>query len=261
MTKNMLMFLLFVATTKDQDGGYIITSPQRSLEEIDRIYATMPPVKYTPSLDRWKNLLRTKKLLEQGGGLRIVQLGDSIINDMSRSGWTLLLGRRYPQAKIQAITCVRGSTGCWWYKEESRLKKYVLDQKPDLLVIGGISQRGDMESIRAVVEKTRAHYKTEVLLLTGPFGSTDPQKEGWRFEIDPAGGDERARLKRLADEVQVGFIDLHGLWGSYVRDSGKDLDWFKRDQIHANERGEQILARLLELHFAREEEDNRRVEK
>ena len=37
------------------------------------------------------------------------------------------------------------------------------------------------------------------------------------------------------------FLDMEAAWGRYIRQSGKDLDWFKRDPIHANERGEQIL--------------------
>jgi len=249
----MLIYLIPLVFAADQDGGYTITKPRRTLEAIDRIYASMPPVRHVPPADRWKNLSGTRKRLEEGRTLRIVQLGDSIVNDTSRSSWTLLLERRYPGSRIQDITCVRGSTGCWWYRKEERLEKYVLRHRPQLLVIGGISQRGDMESIRAVAEKARARCGAEVLLLTGPFGRTDPRNKEWPPEIDPRGSDERARLKRLAGEIQVGFIDLQGLWGRYVRESGKDLDWYKRDVVHANERGEQILGRLLELHFAPEE--------
>ena len=38
-------------------------------------------------------------------------------------------------------------------------------------------------------------------------------------------------------------------WGRYIRDSGKDLRWSKRDDVHANERGMQILGQLLAGHF------------
>jgi len=43
---------------------------------------------------------------------------------------------------------------------------------------------------------------------------------------------------------------LETAWAGYIRKSGKDLDWFKRDPIHANERGEQILGRILESYFS-----------
>jgi len=251
---NFLALLLLGLAAEKDDGGYILTKPERSLEDIDKIYASMPPVKYSPPADRWQHIERTKKALEEGGKLRIVMLGDSIVNDTSRSGWTLLLGRRYPRVTIETVTSVRGSTGCWWYKEDGRLKKYVLDQKPDLLIIGGISQRDDIDSIRTVIEKVRAGSKAEILLMTGAFGDVDPRDDKkWSFAIDPAGKDYRARLKRLAEEVKTAFIDMHDLWGKYVRNSGKDLGWFKRDPIHANEKGEQILGRLLEQHFAPDE--------
>jgi hypothetical protein len=39
-------------------------------------------------------------------------------------------------------------------------------------------------------------------------------------------------------------------WGRTIRESGKDLDRFKRDPIHANIRGEQILGHILAAHLA-----------
>ena len=38
-------------------------------------------------------------------------------------------------------------------------------------------------------------------------------------------------------------------WARYVRSAGKDLDWFKRDEVHANERGEQVIGRILGAHL------------
>ena len=35
-----------------------------------------------------------------------------------------------------------------------------------------------------------------------------------------------------------------------VRASGKDLDWFKRDPVHANSRGEAVLGRILLAYFS-----------
>ena len=43
---------------------------------------------------------------------------------------------------------------------------------------------------------------------------------------------------------------MTGLWGKYIRESGKGVDWFKRDDVHANERGEQVLGALLAAYFA-----------
>ena len=235
------------AEAKDPDPNKAV------LEKIDAIYATIPPLKYTPPAGRWTCLPQTMNRLNEGGALRIVMLGDSIVNDTSRSAWEKLLQRRYPKCKIEKVTSVRGSTGCWWYKEENRVKEWVLDHKPDLVMIGGISNRDDVESIREVIKQIRAGAKAEILVMTGAFGSVDPRKDkDWTFEVDPKGSGYRSRLMKTADEEKVEFVDMTGPWGQYIRGCGKDLDWFKRDPIHANSRGEQILGRILETYFAPE---------
>ena len=90
-------------------------------------YAQIPPVQYSPPVERWEKLPKTRKLLTEGGTLHVVMLGDSIVNDTSRSCWNFIVERRQPKCQIEKITCVRGSTGCWWYKEPGRVQKYVLD--------------------------------------------------------------------------------------------------------------------------------------
>jgi lysophospholipase L1-like esterase len=221
------------------------------LARIDAIYAGMDPLDYTPPGDRWRNLDRTMQRLRDGGTLRIVMLGDSIIGDTSSSQYDLLLGRAYPKCKIEKITSLRGSTGCWWYKLDNHVEEYVLRHKPDLLMIGGISQRQDIDSIRAVIHQVRAKQSPEILLMTPAFGAMhDPHIVNWSFEIKAGTDDYRARLQRLAEEEKCGFIDMTGPWWRYVQQSGKCYGWFQRDQVHANERGFQILGRILEKFFA-----------
>jgi hypothetical protein len=228
---------------------------QAILKQIDAVYATIPPVKYQPAADRWKHLPKTVERLRQGGTLRIVMLGDSIVNDTSHSQFDRLLERTYPKCKVVKVISVRGSTGCWWYKEDGRVKEWVLDHKPDLVLIGGISQRDDVESIREVIRQTRAGGKAEILVMSGAFGSVDPRDDKqWKHAIDPKGTDYRARLLRMAAEEKVEFLDMSGPWGQYMRDSGKDLNWYKRDPVHANDRGFQVLGRILEKYFAPKEE-------
>ncbi len=236
----------------DEDGVYVLTRPARRMEQVDRAYAGMPPVRYTPPAGRWGGLPKTAAILKGGAGeLRVVMLGDSIVNDTSRSGWDGVLERRYPKCRITKITCVRGSTGCWWFKRPDRVKRYVLAHRPDLLIIGGISHRGDTDSVRELVGEVRKGSSCDVLLMTGAFGAVDPRDDKrWRFEIEPDGKGYRARLGRLAVELGAGFLDMTALWGRYVRESGKELDWFKRDPVHANERGEQIVGRILAAHLA-----------
>jgi len=42
---------------------------------------------------------------------------------------------------------------------------------------------------------------------------------------------------------------MEAAWACYIRNSDKELDWFKRDPIHINQRGEQILGHILESYF------------
>jgi hypothetical protein len=227
-----------------------MTEPEHTMEEIEQAYIQMPQVKYQPTDNRWDNLPLTKKLSD-GGEFRIVMLGDSIVNDTSRSRWDDLLQKDYPKSKITKVTCVRGSTGCWWYKEPGRVKRYVLDYSPNLLIIGGISQNDDIDSIQNVIQQVRAESKCDILLMTGAFGRMDPMDDSvWSFEIDPKADNYRSRLQRLANDEHTGFLDMTAHWGKYIRESGKSLDWFKRDVVHANIYGEQILGHILVAHFA-----------
>jgi len=220
------------------------------LERIDRLYGEIPPLDYEPPSPRCTRLPNTMRRLAEGPELRIVMLGDSIVNDTSRSAWEHLLMRAYPKCKVTKLTSVRGSTGCWWYKDEDRVQTWVLDHQPDLVMIGGISNRDDVDSIREVIRQTRAGSDTEIAVMTGAFGRTDPLADkSWSPAIDPTGDDYRARLHRMATEEQVELIDLHGPWGQYIRSCGRPLADFKRDPIHANSHGEQVLGRILLRYF------------
>ncbi len=224
---------------------------QAVLEKIDATYAEMPPVRFQPAADRWEHLPRTMQKLRQGGTLRIVMLGDSIVNDTSHSRFEHLLMRMYPKCKIEKVTSVRGSTGCWWYKEPGRVEQYVLRHRPDLVMIGGISNRDDVESIRDVIRQIRAASDAEIMVMSGPFGRTDPVGDpNWQPQFDPRGNSYRARLARMAQEEKVEFFDIEAAWGSYIRQCGKPLEWFKRDVVHANQYGFQVLGRILERYFA-----------
>ncbi len=243
----VLLSLLAASLAAAADDGYILRQNERTLEQIEAAYSQMSPVCYSPSADRWDRLDRTRERLAKGGVLRVVMLGDSIVNDTSRSAWDLVLMQRYPNCRIEKVTSVRGSTGCWWYQGPGRVQKFVLDHDPDLVVISGISQRDDLASIREVIGQIRAQASPDILLMTGAFGNVDPYDQWqWRRVIDPdCYSDYRKGLEGLAGELNAAFLDMEAHWAIYVRNSGKELDWFKRDPIHANERGEQILGRIL----------------
>ena len=87
--------------------------------------------------------------------------------------------------------------------------------------------------------------------MTPAFGFEESDFiKAWTYSVKADGNDYRARLMRLASEENCEFLDMTGPWWQYVQDSGKTYGWFRGDAVHANNRGTQILARILEKYFA-----------
>lgn len=220
----------------------------------DKLYASIPPLKWTPPTNRLARIPNFMKKLKAGGKLRIVMLGDSIINDTNNSLWDALLMRMYPQAEIQIIPSVLGSTGCWKYREEPYFKTYVADQKPDLLMIGGISHQSNSLAIKEVIEMTKKQVGCDIILMSGPMGAdTRPHVEGDMTTPLPkgtyGGNPFNEVLRTLADEQNIEFIDMNTIWYSYLYASEKPFEFFHRDILHADDRGKQVLGRVLEAYF------------
>ena len=181
-------------------------------------------------------------------------LGDSIINDTGSSPWELLVERQYPGSRIEVVTSVGGGKGCWYYQEDNRIQSYVLDYQPDLLIIGGLCQRGDMEAIREVIRQVRAAAQPEIVLMSGMFGKDeDPRTRPAALAREDAYSDAyREGLRRLAEQENAGFFDLSAAWGEYMRGIYTPYEFFMRDAVHANDRGRALAARLIAGYFCPE---------
>lgn len=228
----------------------IFGTPQRSLAQIAKIQAEMLRGEFTPPRPDWTHLKRTRRILTAGGDFHLLAMGDSIVNDTMRSAWLAKLGEAYPKAKIRGTVYVRGGGGCQHYKEEGRIQKNVVPRKPDLVFIGGISQK-DIESIREVITQLRAALPdVEILLATGAFGSTDPRDAEAMAKAKHSGtGEYGAALKKLAAEQRCAFLDMTTPWIEYLRSAKVHPHIFYRDRVHANEFGEQILSKILMAFF------------
>ncbi|OQB84883.1 MAG: hypothetical protein BWX88_02312 [Planctomycetes bacterium ADurb.Bin126] len=223
-----------------------------TLQRIDATYAGMDPITYKPPAGRFANIPKTAARLREGGELRMVLLGDSIMGNTSASQFDLLMMRRYPKCKVIKISALRSSTGCNWYQHENRVESYVLKHKPDLLVIGGISNGQDPEPVRSVVRQVRARMpEVEVLLLTPVFGAMrDAHIRTFTREIDTTKPNFRWGMQKVAAEEKCAFFDMTGPWWEYIQNSGKTYGWFMGDAVHANARGCQIIGRLLDIWFS-----------
>lgn len=225
---------------------YLFSSPCRSLAQIRQIREEMPPGTFSRPTNDWRHLSRTRRLLTRGGSLRLMAIGDSIVNDTMRSGWVALLREAYPKADIQATVYVRGGGGCQHYREEGRIANVVVPRQPQLVLIGGISQR-DVADIGVVIDQLRAALpEVEILLGTGAYGTVDPRDATALAKAPHSGtGAYGVALRKLAAEKSCAYLDLTGPWAEYLNSAGVHPHRFYRDVVHANEAGEQVLAKIL----------------
>jgi hypothetical protein len=213
-----------------------------------------PVVSFEPAADRWRHLPKSLATLAAGERLRIVMLGDSICNDTSNGLYETLLMERYPGARIEVVTNVRGGTGCTYYKDENRVQSYVLDDRPDLVIIAGISHGYDVDALQSVVRQIRAGSACEILVMTGAIARRDVIEPA--FVKEKSAGVALDMMERFPGSVAamcreegVEFFDMRRVWDAYVQQSYQPVEHFLRDPIHANSRGKAVLGRILGLYF------------
>jgi hypothetical protein len=224
------------------------------LDAADALYASMPPLTVAPPPERWALLAKTMDRLRSGGPFRIVMLGDESVRDVANSPLDVLIERLYPRVRLEIVASVRPDSGCWYFQHGIRVKNFILEYQPDLLVIGGNGHQEDVESIRSVIQQVRAKSACEILVMSGAMGPPDEgdprARPDWAPDPDPEGDAYRDRLMRMAREEKAECFDFEGAWGRYIQDCGKPYGYFLRDDLHANTRGRQALARILERYFA-----------
>jgi hypothetical protein len=177
--------------------------------------------------------------------------------DTGNSPFDVLIERLYPKAEVRLITSVRSSTGCSYYKDDNRVKEYVVDHNPDLLIIAGISHGHDPEPMRSVIRQVREQIDPEVMIMTGAVSPLDWFNNHYvvRSKLPKEKALENvntfaARAAVVAREEDAEFFHIRRAWDEYIQSCGVDPDFFHRDFIHANARGRQVLARIIESYFA-----------
>lgn len=258
------MRVAFVADAGDlriAEATITNASPTEVLAGNDALYATLPPVRTLLAPDRLRNLAAPCAVLQQGGALRVLVLGDSIANDMSNAQFHLLIQRQYPGSQITLLRSFGSGTGCAYY--QFHVRECVVDKQPDLVIIAGISHQGNAVAVRNVIETTRRLCGRPVafLVLTGaimqpgannrmrPDGTLISAEEAFRLATEQ----ERrflVELEAMRDDVGFAVFDMRTAWEEYLVASGRPRAWFQRDIIHANGRGKQILGRIMEQFFA-----------
>lgn len=210
--------------------------------------------------ERNESLPKTKAALTSKKPFTVVLLGDSIMNDTYTSNFIALFNRAFPGNRFHFILSVRGSTGCTYYHEPAHFKEYVAKYKPDLVVIGGISnrQKDSPEKgeacMKSVIDQSRA-LGAEVLVLTPPPSyewRKSPEDTKWSTDFVTSQGTmpmDSGYERKAASSCGVALWDMTTGPCDYIAASRKPLDYFRRDAVHNNDRGKQIIGRSLVEYF------------
>lgn len=251
----------------------------------DEIYAKMPAglETYFPDGKATALLPKTAAALRQGKPWRIIMLGDSIVNDTYNSNFQCLIPRAFPNSKVEYVASVRGITGVMYYQEPENFQTFVADLKPDLLIIGGISNANGVttaeskDAYRKIVGQAKPLGCEILLMTTGNAQDTRCYNPGqpdlplpasqWTASdalravvinkdmqtpefLSAAVGaflehDFANSVHALGKELNLPVLDETTPAYSYVHASGKPWGFFARDAIHSNCYGKQINGRIL----------------
>ena len=201
--------------------------------------------------DQKRFVSRTRGDLAAGADVTIVAYGDSITAGFAvRRGfpsfWKQMLEEKYPEAGVEMINS--GISGDTTLDGLSRLDWAVLSYEPDLVTINfgindcvlGLGLEEFEMNLVEMVRRIRAGPGSEVLLLTSQLLETPPYD---RLVLD-----YYQAIERVAREMDVGFVDVHGAWMRRVEQGTPLSSLILPGLDHPNEAGYRIIAEeLMEL--------------
>jgi len=199
-------------------------------------------------------LQKTQAKLTSGNSLKIVAFGDSITAGGEATKPTLIFWQRwaeylqhkYPKARVTAINGATG--GDTTIQGLERLKAKVLDEKPDLVLIGfgmndhnlgGLTIPQFEKNLTEMLARIRKETGAEVILFS-PF----PPNPKWKFGSHHMSDYARA-TRSVADINQCAYADVFGNWES-LANRKKPEDLLGNNINHPNDFGHWIYFRVFE---------------
>ena len=197
----------------------------------------------------------TRQKLLAGGKVRIVAFGDSITagGDASEPGlifwerWAAALRGKYPRA---SITTTNGATGGDTTEQGlQRLEAKVLQQKPDLVLIGfgmndhnregfGVPLATFAANLRTMIARIRAATGAEIVLF-----SALPPNPKWHYGSHNMEAYADA-TERVAREERCAFADVYHFWLTAAARK-KPEDILANNINHPNDYGHWIYFKAL----------------
>ncbi|HEY5913881.1 MAG TPA: SGNH/GDSL hydrolase family protein [Verrucomicrobiae bacterium] len=217
-------------------------------------YAFVPSEPWPVQEVQTRYLQATQSKLRAGGPVKIVAFGDSITagGDASKpelifwQRWATDLRGKYPQAQIAAINGATGGDST--VQGLQRLKAKVLDEKPDLVLIGfGMNDHNvgsvpvpDFEqNLKKLISGIRSEAGAEVVLF-----SAFPPNPKWKFGTHHM-ADYAAATARVARDISCAYADVFDNWQALdARKKPEDL--LGNNINHPNDFGHWIYFRVLQ---------------
>ncbi|HTH49103.1 MAG TPA: SGNH/GDSL hydrolase family protein [Candidatus Limnocylindria bacterium] len=207
-----------------------------------------PPAPMTTAL-----LPKSAAKLRTGGDFRLVAFGDSITagGDATRPGlifwnrWADALRAEHPQVRLTAINGATG--GDTTVQGLARLQAKVLDQHPDLVLIGfGMNDhnKGSVPvpqfaaNLKELIARIRASTGAEIVLF-----SAFPPNPKWKYGSHHM-EDYAAATEQVARETGCAFADVFHPWQTFASRK-KPEDLLANDINHPNDFGHWIYFEAL----------------
>lgn len=218
-------------------------------------YATRRKLDWPKQSSQIEFLSKTREKLQRGDSVKIIAFGDSITAGGEASEpklifwqrWADALQEKYPRAKIEAIN---GATGGDRTGEGlARLEEKVLNQKPNLVLIGfgmndhnmpgfGTPLETFTNNLATMIDRIRKETGAEIILY-----STFPPNPKWHYgshnmEAYALGTEQVAREKRCA------YADVYHNW-VVIESKKKPEDLLGNNINHPNDFGHWIYYEVL----------------
>jgi acyl-CoA thioesterase I len=208
-----------------------------------------------PVQDRQTEFLRsTQAKLKAGGGVKIVAYGDSITagGDASKPEllfwrrWADELQRKYPTARVAAVNGATGGDST--VQGLQRLQAKVLDEKPDLVLmgfgmndhnVGGVPIPQFEENLQQMIARIRSETAAEIVLF-----SAFPPNPKWQFGSHRM-ADYAEATRRVAQDTACAYADVFTNW-QMLAARKKPEDLLGNNINHPNDFGHWVYFRVLE---------------
>lgn len=198
----------------------------------------------------------TRRKLQAGESLRLVAFGDSITagGDASEpdlifwARWAGALRQKYPRSNIAAINGATGGDSTVQGLE--RLQSKVLDQKPDLVLLGfgmndhnregyGVPLAAFADNLRLMIDRIRADTHAEIILF-----SAFPPNPKWHFGSHNMAA-YAAATEQVAREKHCAFADVYHRW-QQIASRKQPEDLLANNINHPNDFGHGIYFEALQ---------------